>query len=259
MGKILYWLHFYIELEKKFFYYNVCLLKPCKWIFLTLYTFSLKKILNWGIVFWSPRWPDPLRISNTWFPRFAVTDYIKNKILIFEKDYFIFLDAYFSFLGPLLESKIKNGSSVKKKSRTYVVTIRSLSSNMFTCSGSLITVIHVMTVAHCIYADKFVTDPKYNATFVEVGILNTKVESKRHYAKDLHTHPCYRHFRDGFPFDIGLITVSQIAFFSHTIFLIIFCNRYSKSPPFRACILCRKCQFLERHEEEIYCACVNQL
>ena len=79
--------------------------------------------------------------------------------------------------------------------------------NTFICGGSLITVIHILTVRQCLEFHKKLTNPKYGGMFVRLGTHYLNESGVRYAIKHLHTaEKVFTMPNSGG--DIGIVTVS---------------------------------------------------
>ena len=106
-----------------------------------------------------------------------------------------------------LEDKIVNGEEAPPGEMTYMVSIKD-ESDRHTCGGFLISLIHVLTAAHCLIPYKEIRIPKYGGLYVKVGSHKLSEGGQRYNIKHLDYYKKYRWYNvfSGFG-DIGLITV----------------------------------------------------
>ena len=103
-----------------------------------------------------------------------------------------------------MEKKIEGGIEVKRGRLLYMVYLKNTQDH-YLCAGSLISEIHVLTVAYCIF--RFLELEKYGGIIVVVRSISDLTDYTPHTVKHIDIHPFYS---PGICFaDIALITVSH--------------------------------------------------
>ena len=109
---------------------------------------------------------------------------------------------------PLLYSKVVGGTPVRPGGMQYMTSIR-IKDGHHLCGGALISTIHILTAASCIYKFVPIRFPKYGGIYATLGSI-TLSHGIRHSIKHLDIEDSYVPGPCAHINDIAVITVSVL-------------------------------------------------
>ena len=105
-----------------------------------------------------------------------------------------------------MQDKVVNGEPVTEKTKRHVVSVRKYS--VHECGGTLVSVIHVVTVAHCFIEEIMLIKPNYENYRVLIGSTHLEKNGIIHYIDDVIPHENFLKTEFITSYDIAIVIVS---------------------------------------------------